>query len=194
MRTPSTRPPASAPPAPTSCGSRPTTVRCKASDTVTIVVQAPAKSSPPTNTPPTVNAGPDRTIGLRLFRILDVTVSDVAAVVARVGHTLDQVSGPGTVSFGNASAVDTTATFSQAGTYVLRLTASDGLYRLRGNNNHVQAARRHEPPTTDPPKTRLKGKGRIIGLCRESGPRPRALRVFTPPFVPWWHETGLSCD
>ena len=37
-----------------------------------------------------------------------------------------KVSGPGTVSFNNASAVDTTATFSQAGTYVLRLTASDG--------------------------------------------------------------------
>jgi hypothetical protein len=30
------------------------------------------------------------------------------------------------VTFGNASAVDTTASFSAAGTYVLRLTASDG--------------------------------------------------------------------
>jgi hypothetical protein len=35
------------------------------------------------------------------------------------------VSGPGTVTFGNASAVDTSASFSQAGTYVLRLSADD---------------------------------------------------------------------
>ena len=34
-------------------------------------------------------------------------------------------SGPGSVTFGNASAVNTTAGFSEAGTYVLRLTAHD---------------------------------------------------------------------
>ena len=36
-----------------------------------------------------------------------------------------KVSGPGVVLFGDASAVDTTATFTQAGTYVLRLAADD---------------------------------------------------------------------
>jgi hypothetical protein len=36
------------------------------------------------------------------------------------------VSGPGTVTFGNASTVDTTATFTAEGTYVLRLSADDG--------------------------------------------------------------------
>src|SRR5205807_640524 len=36
-----------------------------------------------------------------------------------------KVSGPGTVTFGSASARATTATFSAAGSYVLRLTASD---------------------------------------------------------------------
>ncbi len=36
------------------------------------------------------------------------------------------VSGPGTVAFGNATSPATTATFSADGTYVLRLTASDG--------------------------------------------------------------------
>ena len=41
--------------------------------------------------------------------------------------TWSKVSGPGTVTFGNASALSTTASFSVAGTYVLRLTASDGL-------------------------------------------------------------------
>ncbi len=36
------------------------------------------------------------------------------------------VSGPGTVTFANPGAASTTATFSAAGTYVLRLTGSDG--------------------------------------------------------------------
>ncbi len=38
-----------------------------------------------------------------------------------------QVSGPGTVTFSNASTPITRAAFSQPGTYVLRLTSSDGL-------------------------------------------------------------------
>src|SRR5262249_51466102 len=37
-----------------------------------------------------------------------------------------KVSGPGHVAFDNAIALSTNATFDQAGTYVLRLTASDG--------------------------------------------------------------------
>ena len=37
------------------------------------------------------------------------------------------MSGPGTVTFTNPAALNTTATFSAAGTYVLRLTASDSL-------------------------------------------------------------------
>ncbi len=40
--------------------------------------------------------------------------------------TWSQVSGPGTVSFSNASALNSTATFSASGAYVLRLTVSDG--------------------------------------------------------------------
>ena len=42
-----------------------------------------------------------------------------------VSTTWSKVSGPGTVTFGNANAVDTTASFSLAGSYVLRLTAND---------------------------------------------------------------------
>ena len=36
------------------------------------------------------------------------------------------VSGPGTVTFGDTSVLNTNATFSVLGTYVLRLTANDG--------------------------------------------------------------------
>jgi hypothetical protein len=43
-----------------------------------------------------------------------------------VTNAWSTVSGFGTVIFGNASAVDTMASFAAAGIYVLRLTASDG--------------------------------------------------------------------
>lgn len=43
-----------------------------------------------------------------------------------VTTTWSKVSGPGTVTFANASAVSTTATFSSSGTYTLRLTGTDG--------------------------------------------------------------------
>jgi hypothetical protein len=39
--------------------------------------------------------------------------------------TWSKVSGPGNVTFANASALNTAASFSAAGTYVLRLTATD---------------------------------------------------------------------
>lgn len=42
--------------------------------------------------------------------------------------TWSQVSGPGTVAFSDPSAVDTTATITEAGVYVLRLTADDGIF------------------------------------------------------------------
>src|SRR5262245_16828371 len=58
---------------------------------------------------------------------LDGTVSDdgLPNPPGAVTTTWSKVSGPGTVTFGNANAVDTTASFSAAGSYVLRLTVSD---------------------------------------------------------------------
>ena len=41
--------------------------------------------------------------------------------------TWTKVSGPGTVTFANPNVASTTATFSAAGTYVLKLTGNDSL-------------------------------------------------------------------
>ena len=82
-------------------------------------------SSPSANQPPSVSAGGDQTITLPAGANLDGTVSDDGHV-APLTTTWSQVSGTGTVAFGDASAVDTSATFSQAGQYTLRLTAFDG--------------------------------------------------------------------
>jgi hypothetical protein len=79
------------------------------------------------NRAPTVNAGADQTVTLPASANLDGTVSDdnLPNPPGRVTTTWTKVSGPGTVTFGSTSAIDTTASFSVAGTYVLRLTASD---------------------------------------------------------------------
>lgn len=77
------------------------------------------------NNPPSVSAGPDLTEILRGSPAnLDGTVIDDG--IGTLTRTWTKVSGPGIVTFGNASAEDTTATFSLRGTYVLRLTANDG--------------------------------------------------------------------
>ena len=44
---------------------------------------------------------------------------------AALTYTWSKVSGPGAVTFGNASLLNTTASFSAAGSYTLRLTVSD---------------------------------------------------------------------
>ena len=87
---------------------------------------APSPSTPG-NLPPSVAAGPDQTVTLPSDAILDGTVSDDGNPdpPGAVTTTWSQVSGPGSVTFGDANAVDTTASFSNAGSYVLRLTASD---------------------------------------------------------------------
>jgi hypothetical protein len=79
------------------------------------------------NQRPAVNAGADQTITLPSSASLNGTVTDDGLPSPpTLTTTWSKVSGPGTVTFGNANAVDTTATFSAAGTYVLRLTADDG--------------------------------------------------------------------
>ena len=81
----------------------------------------------PVNAPPIVNAGGDATITLPASASLDGTVTDDGLLIPFT--TLwTQTSGPGTTTFGVATAEDTTASFSAPGAYVLRLTANDGQY------------------------------------------------------------------
>jgi predicted esterase len=82
-----------------------------------------------TNTAPVVNAGSDQTVLLSAGASLSGSVTDDGVSPGNPTPTAawTKLSGPGTVAFGNASAAVTTATFSVAGTYVLRLTGSDGV-------------------------------------------------------------------
>jgi len=61
--------------------------------------------------------------------------------------TWSKENGPDTVMFGNPYAVDTTASFSQAGVYVLRLTADDT--QLIASDTVTVTVRLTAPPDYD---------------------------------------------
>ncbi len=82
----------------------------------------------PGNHAPRVDVGPDRGLALTDVLALHGTAVDdgVPASQGALATRWSQVSGIGTVTFGDIHAAETTARFSIAGEYVLRLSASDG--------------------------------------------------------------------
>jgi hypothetical protein len=83
-----------------------------------------------TNEPPTVDAGPSRTIFLPgHLALLDGTVTDdgLPSDPGTVKTSWSQLQGPSNVLFADAAAVDTSVTIPDPGTYVLRLLADDGV-------------------------------------------------------------------
>jgi hypothetical protein len=106
-----------------------------ASDDLSVVVVSgplpppPPPPPPPTgNTAPVVNAGPDQLITLNTAAALSGTAPDDGKPNPPGAVTVQwsKVSGPGTATFANPASRQTTARFSAVGSYVLRLTASDG--------------------------------------------------------------------
>jgi hypothetical protein len=87
---------------------------------------APTPSTP-TNTPPVVNAGPDQIINQGNNADLTGTANDdgFPNPPGTMTYQWSKENGPGNVSFGNPTALTTTASFSETGTYVLRLEATD---------------------------------------------------------------------
>src|SRR5439155_115631 len=99
----------------------------------------------PVNQTPVVNAGPDQTIAPPSAANLSGSATDdgLPNPPAALTYSWTKVSGPGTVTFGNAALAATTAGFSQSGTYVLRLTASDS--QLSGADD-IQITVQDAPP------------------------------------------------
>jgi hypothetical protein len=75
-----------------------------------------------------VNAGPDQTVSHPNPATLQGQASDDGLPSGTLTIAWTKDSGPGTVTFVNTSDPQTTATFSAAGTYVLRLAANDTQY------------------------------------------------------------------
>jgi YD repeat-containing protein len=83
------------------------------------------------NRAPAVNAGPDLNVSLPLGggsagALLAASVTDDGQPGGPLTVGWSQISGPAAVTFDNASAVATVAHLPQQGSYVLRLSASDG--------------------------------------------------------------------
>lgn len=85
------------------------------------------KPGPVTNRAPVANAGADRSLTLPANLALTGSATDDGLPAgSALTYAWSRVSGPGTVAFAPANAATTTASFTAPGTYVLRLTASDG--------------------------------------------------------------------
>jgi|GEM_PF-553146 len=86
------------------------------------------------NQPPTVDAGQNQYIKLPVAASLTGIVTDdgLPDPPAALTITWSKTSGPGTVTFANPSATNTTANFSTDGTYVLQLQADDGEFVVSG--------------------------------------------------------------
>jgi predicted esterase len=83
--------------------------------------------TPPVNQAPyDVNAGTDQTITLPATASLAGSAQDDGLPNGTLTYAWSKVSGPGNVNFSNPNAAQTTASFSQDGVYVLKLTVSDG--------------------------------------------------------------------
>jgi PKD repeat protein len=152
------------------------------SDDVVITVNP----APPVNQAPVVNAGPDQTITLPATASLSGTATDdgLPNPPATVTTTWSKVSGPGTVTFGNVSLRATTATFSVAGSYTLRLTASDSA--LSASDDVVvtvnAAPVNHAPvPNAGPDQTiTLPATASLSGTVSDDGlPNPPATVTTT---------------
>jgi RHS repeat-associated protein len=91
------------------------------SDIVAITVPAGV------NLAPSVNAGPDQTISSGNIAALAAIVSDDGLPNGALIVHWSEISGPSLVTFANAYAASTSATFALPGTYVLRITASDSV-------------------------------------------------------------------
>ncbi|MDQ5844407.1 MAG: PKD domain-containing protein, partial [Acidobacteriota bacterium] len=112
------------------------------SDDITLTVQ-------PENQPPTVGAGPNQTIALPRTATLNGTVTDDGLPAESTVNILwSQFSGPGTTTFEDPLLVETVASFSAPGIYVLRLTATDG--ELSASNEvTITVDPENQAPTAD---------------------------------------------
>ena len=84
-------------------------------------------SGGPVNRAPVVDAGPDSSVTLPApASLAGAATDDGLPAGSSLAVTWSASSGPGTVLFADANTATTTASFSAAGDYVLRLTATDG--------------------------------------------------------------------
>lgn len=139
------------------------------------------------NQAPVVSAGSDQSVTLPASAILSGSVSDdgLPNPPGFTTVTWSKASGPGTVTFGDAHAVGTEASFSAAGTYVLRLTATDS--DLTVSDNVTVVVNPAAPTNTAPSvyagadqEVLLPASASLSGLVSDDGlPNPPGTTTVT---------------
>ncbi len=95
---------------------------------ISVVAPSEPELSPLTNRPPQVFAGSDQTINASTANLFGTANDDgLPNPPSRLSFQWQKVGGPGEVLWGNQEMILTTASFSDPGSYTLRLTVSDGL-------------------------------------------------------------------
>lgn len=116
----------------------------------------PDDPPPPTNAAPIVNAGPDRSLtlpaggGSGSVLLAGTATDDGLPAGSALAVAWSTVSGPAAVTFVSANTAATSATFTAPGTYVLRLTATDGA-QSTSDDVTVQVT----GPVTPPPPVQM---------------------------------------
>jgi len=91
------------------------------------VTTLPTPTPTPQNAAPVVDSGPDQTVAILSATLTGSATDDgLPNPPGALTYTWSAVTGPGTVSFADVTAPNTTASFPQSGAYTLRLTADDG--------------------------------------------------------------------
>ncbi len=105
----------------------------------------------PTNLPPSAQAGADQTLTLAQPASLVGTASDDGLPTpAHLTVTWTLVSGPAAVVFSDPLALQTKVDFTQPGTYLLRITASDGLLSASDEVEITISGMSYQPPAAAP--------------------------------------------
>jgi PKD repeat protein len=151
------------------------------------------------NAPPVVTAGSSQTVAFPSCASLNGRVTDDGLPYGILTSSWSEVSGPGTVTFGNVNVADTTACFSTNGTYVLCLTASDGAV---SRSNTVIVATKVPPQITASPAAtnklaQMDGRTVVAGY----GPVCFTVGMYDPngdPLSCLWDfgdgDTSSDCD
>ena len=139
------------------------------SDLVTITVTAASQ-----NVAPTVNAGSDQVITLPQIATLVGVVTDdnLPNPPAQTSVTWQKISGSGTVNFSNINSLATTATFGAAGTYTLRLTATDSALSASDDVVVVVSAANSAPTVSASPSSQnitLPGVASVTASVQDDG-------------------------
>jgi alpha-L-arabinofuranosidase len=127
------------------------------------------------NTAPQVTITPVSPVTLPVRTVnLNATATDSdGAPYGTLSTTWSKVSGGGSVVFSNVNAISTTATFSTNGTYVLRLTASDGAL---STGNNVTVIVNATPGISTPPAV-TNALAQVDGLTVAAGGEPACFIV-----------------